>query len=178
MNRLIRSALTSGLLIFAVCGFCMYFSIAWPLLYFIIFVPGLSYGVILVSNSGRSSSSKIMVVVSTVLYCLCFFMLNISDASLWFIARLLGVSVFGAVTLFCSYYLLVNREYNFIKTLLSSISIGFLSALPACLSGYYCLSDDNRVFYIGIFSIFPIWQVAFAWLITKYNIKNTSYERS
>ncbi|MEO6980413.1 MAG: hypothetical protein ABI113_18620 [Mucilaginibacter sp.] len=64
--------------------------------------------------------------------------------------------------------------------MLYSLLTGTISAIPAGICYHYFAETrgESKLLYIGIFSIYPIWQVAFSALINTCQITTSTGDQS
>ncbi len=179
LNPLIKNSLICGLSIFAACAFLTFIKAAPVLMLFVIFVPGVLYGLVVATDedeNNKTSHKALFILWSGSLYFGCSFIANIKYEST-FAATQVAASVLGAVLLFGGYYLILNRNYRLVPTLLYALFLGAIAAMPTSLIFYYRDRFDSDIVWYSIFFIFPIWQTAFSILLIKCKIKTVVDER-
>lgn len=175
---LIKNSLFSGLFLFVISILLFFIKAASVLLVFAALMPGFCYGIVLSLNEKSIRSPGLIIWASTIIYTGCFFMLNLKDDSLWFILRLMLASSIGSVLLFLSYYFIINRSYHFKRTLLCMMLLGLSASIPSAICYYLLKITHYEIFFLAIFIIFPIWQIAFAALLDKCLKKSFVHEQS
>jgi hypothetical protein len=180
MYKKIKRTLLCGLGIFAVCALLLSLNASWPLLWFVFLTPGVLYGITLSADVESKYSPVLFVIASTVLYIACFCMVHPGRDDDLLIPRIFLASATGSLLLFSSYYLIISRNFLFWRTLLYSLLTGIISAIPACICDYYFaeMHGESTLLYIGIFSIYPIWQIAFSILINTCQITTSAGDQS
>lgn len=143
------------------------------------FSPRDLYGIALSADVENKYSPVLFVLASTALYIGCFLFLQIGKFDDFFVPRLYLASATGSLMLFLAYYLIISHDFTFWRTLLYSLLTGIVSAIPASLFCYYIYAGErNNIFFIGIFSIYPIWQIAFSILINTCQITSSTGDQS
>ena len=172
MYKKIKNSLLCGLGIFAVCAVLLSINAGWPLLWFVFLTPGVLYGITLSADVESKYSPDLFVLISAAIYIGCFFIVNPGRSYDFLIPRIFLASATGSLLLFSSYYLIISRNFPFWRTLFFSLLTGIMSAIPACISYYYFEESRgaSKLLDIGIFSIYPFWQVAFSVIINKCQI--------
>ncbi|MDA9555317.1 hypothetical protein N9R54_03695 [Pelobium sp.] len=165
------TAITSGLAIYAGCLLGALTKAPPLMLFFTFLVPGVAFGIVLtMTNSLENSSRNILIFfLSILIYFLAFYLADIANRiellnpSL----KIVLASVIGALLLSISYDLLINKELQFPRTFLNPIVLGILSSLISAYSTYkldsikYDQKGLEFLVQMGIYSIYPIWQILF-----------------
>lgn len=163
---------------------------AWPLLYFLFFCPGFIFGRVLVNGQNISYGRKLLfIIISGLSYILCFWITDImreNDKILGSL-KLLGASCVGSVLLSVSYLLLFKTGKSFYFILLSLVLAGILSAVPSAVFIYLFQTVNhyrngfsegfNLIEFglmAGIFTIYPLWQTAFVWVVNMKKFKTVA----
>ena len=180
MYKKIKKSLLCGLGIFAVCALLLSLGGGWPLFWFVFLIPGIWYGIVLSADVESKYRPVLFVIASTVLYIACFFIVHPGRDDNFLIPRIFLASAIGSTLLFSSFYLIISRNFLFWRTLFYSLLTGIISAIPASICYHYFAETrgESKLLYIGIFSIYPIWQIAFSVLINKCQIAKATYEQS
>ena len=167
MFKKIKYSLFCGFGIFTVCAFFSLLNAGWPLFWVVFLAPGISYGIALSADVESKYSPVLFVTVSTALYIACFCIVHPGRDDDSLIPRIFLASATGSLLLFVSYFLIISRNFPFWTTLLYSLLTGIISAIPACICYHYFAETrgESKLLYIGVFSIYPIWQFAFSILI-------------
>jgi hypothetical protein len=180
MYKKIKNSLRCGLGIFAVCALLLSLGAGWPLFWFVFLVPGIWYGIVLSADVESKYSPVLFVVISAALYIACFFVVSPGRDYDFLIPRMFLASATGSLLLFSSYYLIISRNFLFWRTLLYSSLTGVISAIPASVCYHYFAETrgESMLLYIGIFSIYPFWQIAFSILINTCQITTSTSGQS
>ena len=172
------SSFLVGLVIFALCLIGIISKAGQFVLVISNLLPGLVFGVLLMAYTGDSTRYRnklIFVMLSTVIYILLFFFINIkSYDKIVTSLKLIAASSLGAVTLKTCYDFLTNRNMNLKETLLLPFVFGFISSLLSAFCMYKLHYVDLKHYVIevlvwaGMFIIFPIWQLLFSINIKRH----------
>jgi hypothetical protein len=178
-------ALIAGLLLAGIC--ILGIVIKSTILVFIAshFLPGLTLGLLIVRNITKpvTFTRKLMFVLSTTaLYTGAVVFLDLTDggvnqAPITFIV----LSSAASWLLVFIYDLLILKEAKLTIIFLLSLLPGLIASVPGalCLHFFPKINMTQTVhgiyFWIGLFSIFPLWFLLFAWYIQK-RYKLTSVE--
>lgn len=174
------TALTSGIVIYGGCLIGALTKAPPILLLFTYVLPGLLFGMVLSMTNDMTNGKRniIMTLISILVYSISVYVADIPNrlAFLNGPSKIVIASVTGAVLLSISYDLLINKEIQLMRSFINPIIIGiFASALSA-----YAAYQIDEIQYnqegleflnqLGLYSIFPIWQVLF---ILNKDIRNS-----
>lgn len=172
-NNLLKRSVFSGLLIFTISSTLLLCNLGWIILWFLT-LAGFIYGLCVSPALKNVKSSGIFLLISTVSY-LFVFVLTIYDFQITSL-KIILFSVLGSVILTTAHYFNSIIKPLFVRQMILSIFCGVVSAIPSSIC-YYIV--DQRIFNqihflgaiisIGVFSIYPIWQIIFSMLILSTN---------
>jgi hypothetical protein len=175
----IITALASGFSIYAGCLLGVLIKAPPLLLISTYLAPGILFGVVLTMTNNNDSKKKnfLIFALSLITYSLVIYLADIPDHSnlLSPPLRIITASILGALLLSVGYDFLINEDIQLFRTFVNPILIGILSSIISAFAIYKMdsISYDQPVLeffnQMGIYSIFPIWQVLF---IINMGIKN------
>jgi hypothetical protein len=173
------ASITSGLIIYAGCLLGALAKAPPIMLFFTFLLPGIAFGLVLTStntleNSLRNAS---VFILSTLIYFLVFYLADVANRIELFnpSLKIIFASTIGALLLSISYDILINRHLQLFRTFINPIILGVLSSALSAFATYRLSSikynEEGLGFLcqIGIYSIYPIWQLLF---VINKDIKN------
>ena len=176
-NKLIRNTLISGLSIFAVCTTLILLDQGYLLLLFLLIIPGFMYGLAIGSYININKNSGLFIWASTLVYLICFFVL-INDYGKVSPAKIILCGWLGATLLFTCYYFLLNKTLVFLPSFFRFSLAGIIGSIPSAICCYFfdsgrysVFSILHNLFYIGINSVFPLWQFLFSLALLKVKMR-------
>jgi len=144
-------------------------------------VPGLFYGLTLVSSVDppvTTLGTILFIILSMVINILCVYgvlrdFMNV-DAGPYVALELVTYSTVGAVTLGLCYDLLVVRRFSLFYTIAMPALLGIAASLPSAGCMYALLTGKyneftSTVLWIGMFTIFLLWQSLFGLNVKNHN---------
>lgn len=118
------------------------------------------------------------VIISTVSFIVCFLAIDLIQSHLFWqnSVNVISVSSFYLIVLSTTYQLKYLKNITFYRSIFALAIVGIFSAIPAAISCYYLdlstySGDFSKktllMFLPGILSIFPLWQLAFVWVMNS-----------
>lgn len=162
----------------------------WFALCVVALLPGFIFGYSLARNTHKEKETRgiYFILISGISYLGCFLLSRVyyqtpTPSPLFVAFKILYSSCVGSMILSISYQILVLEKINLYRTISTLIFVGVISAIPSCASFYFILTfqlvDFNyNVFHIlltiGTLSIYPLWQLAFVWVMNMERFKPVS----
>jgi len=172
-RKLIRNTLISGLSIFAVCSTLILLDQGYLLLLFLFIIPGFIYGLAIGSYINIKKNLGLFIWASTLVYIICFYLIICSYGSVSPV-KIILCGWLGAALLFVCYYFLINKTIIFLPSFVRFSLAGIIGSIPSAICCYFfdsgrysVFSILHNLFYIGINSVFPLWQFLFSLALLK-----------
>jgi hypothetical protein len=145
--------------------------------------PGLIYGFVLAAHDNNRHSDVrdlTFIFLSLVINALCVHEVNLLNDERSAAFNLILCGGAGAALLKTCYDLVLHRRFSFLYTVVLPYIFGVLSTLIPSACMYLAPAESNSAFvsglcWVGILSVYPIWQYLFALNIKMHN--NASIRR-
>lgn len=186
-ERQLSNAIIIGSSIMLISIMMVIFKLAWVLLYFIFLFPGFAFGLSLSSGYNEKGWKGVLFLfISGLSYMGCFWLMGIfhpGTETLIDTAKVVGCSCLGALILSIAYQFLLLNKFSWARSLLCIVIVGIATCLPCAICIYITLGnrvDTNShvyvstLLYAGIFTIYPLWQTAFVWVMNTERFKPVS----
>ncbi len=176
-----RQLIYTGMLLFTV-SLISYLAFPFFLILFTHFVPGFAFAFVLtksMSDSTPPGNKALFILISSLVYIFGVFYVDIArEEQVWRPVKLSIASSIGAVIVTAAFDKLFIRKLRAPIDLIKMLVLGFAASLTSAICMYflpelgYMEQIWDKLLYMGIFSIFPLWY----FLIGRAVLKNVTLQ--